>query len=142
VLKTWGNSAVDNALNHTPRGSFCAVEVFVSHDFSRRGLWPMRTLSRPDGGDTEFRMNRRNQLLCTAAALPVILGGCSSAPRHQASMGMLAQDSKVLSLAAGDSLGRAVYVNDIILAAGKIESDTTYTNVDSGTADVMADPRH
>jgi hypothetical protein len=87
-------------------------------------------------------MNRRTSLLCTLAALSVILGGCNATPRHQASMGMVSQDSKVLTLAAGDSLGRAVHVNDLILAAAKIDSDAMYTNVDLGTIDTLSDPRN
>lgn len=84
-------------------------------------------------------MDRRTTLLCTAAALCVILGGCSSGRNHRASMGMVGPDARVLSLAAGDSLGRAVYVNDTILAAAKLDTDSTYTNVD--TTDALNDAR-
>ena len=85
-------------------------------------------------------MNRRQAVVTTAAVLAVVLGGCSSS-RQRASMGMVSPDNKVLSLAAGDSLGRAVYVNDMILAAAKIDADTAYTNVDQGSVEVLTDPR-
>lgn len=84
-------------------------------------------------------MNRRTILLSGAALIAVGLTGCSSAPREQASMGMVSGDSRVLSLAAGDSLGRAVYVNDLILAAAAIERDAVFTNVDEGAVEVLGD---
>ena len=86
-------------------------------------------------------MNRRNAIVCSAAALTLVLGGCSSYRPQQASMGMLGSNNTVLSLGAGDTLGRAVYVNDMILAAAKLDGDTTYTNVDQGAVETMSDPR-
>src|SRR4051812_42685551 len=100
----------------------------------------MPTHGRAQAAETELRMNRRTVLLCTAAFLALTLGGCAS-HRNHASMGMVGPDAKVLSLAAGDSLGRAVYVNDMILAAAKIDSDTAFTNVDSTPADALANQR-
>jgi hypothetical protein len=76
------------------------------------------------------------------AGLAAVLGGCSASHSRQASMGMVGQDNKVLSLAAGDTLGRAVYVNDMILAAAKIDAETAYTNVDLGTVEVADEPRY
>jgi hypothetical protein len=82
-------------------------------------------------------MNRRMMLVCGAALIAVGLTGCSSTSKQQASMGMVSGDSKVLSLAAGDSLGRAVYVNDLILAAAAIERDAVFTNVDIGVVESL-----
>lgn len=79
-------------------------------------------------------MKRRTLMISAAAVLGLCLTGCSSTPRHPASMGMVSPQPKVLSLAAGDSLGRAVYVNDMILAAAQIERDSAFTNVDEGAA--------
>ncbi|HYE61889.1 MAG TPA: hypothetical protein VD997_07820 [Phycisphaerales bacterium] len=83
-------------------------------------------------------MNRRT-ILCTAAVLTVVLGGCSSGRNNRASMGMVGPNDRVLSLAAGDSLGRAVYVNDVILAAAKVDTSSTFTNVD--TTSTLSTPR-
>jgi hypothetical protein len=75
------------------------------------------------------------------AVAAVCLTGCQSA-RKPASMGMVSGDGQVLSLGAGDALGRAVYVNDMILAAAKIDHSTTYTNIDMGASEVLFDPRY
>jgi|GEM_PF-3396176 len=86
-------------------------------------------------------MNRGMKLLCVTGLGMMILGGCSTNHSRQASMGMVGQDNRVLSLAAGDTLGRAVYVNDMILAAAKIDAGEVYTNVDVGMVDVVDEPR-
>jgi hypothetical protein len=44
-----------------------------------------------------------------------------------------------LSLGAGDTLGRAVYVNDLILAAAALDKSTTFTNVDEDAAQLLMD---
>lgn len=54
----------------------------------------------------------------------LIAGGCS-AQRPAASMAVLRPDRPVLSLGAGDALGRAVYVNDLVLAAKANNLDTS-----------------
>lgn len=47
-----------------------------------------------------------------------------------ASMGMVSPQGDVLSLGAGDSLGRAVYVNDLILAAAALRNEATFTTAE------------
>jgi hypothetical protein len=84
-------------------------------------------------------MNRQTLLLSTAALVAVCITGCSSGKKQQASMGMVSGSPQVLSLAAGDSLGRAVYVNDLILAAAAIERDAVYTNVEQGTIEALTE---
>jgi hypothetical protein len=54
-------------------------------------------------------------------------------------MGDLGDAPAVLSLGAGDSLGRAVYVNDLILAAAALDKSTTFTNVDVGAPELLMD---
>jgi hypothetical protein len=54
-------------------------------------------------------------------------------------MGDLGAQPQALSLGAGDSLGRAVYVNDLILAAAALDKGTTYTNVDVGSDQLLMD---
>ena len=54
-------------------------------------------------------------------------------------MGDLGTQPEALSLGAGDSLGRAVYVNDLILAAAALDKSTTYTNVDVGSSEPLMD---
>ncbi len=84
-------------------------------------------------------MKRQTLLLATAALVAVSITGCGSSPRQQASMGMVSGTPQVLSLAAGDSLGRAVYVNDLILAAAAIERDAVFTNVEQGTIEALTE---
>jgi hypothetical protein len=81
-------------------------------------------------------------LICTisAALLTLVAGGCASqqaAPT--ASMGDLGNAPAVISLGAGDSLGHAVYVNDLILAAAALDKSTTFTNVDAGATELLVD---
>jgi hypothetical protein len=54
-------------------------------------------------------------------------------------MGVMGDEPSVLSLGAGDALGRAVYVNDLILAAAALDKSTTYTNVDEGLSELLVD---
>lgn len=54
-------------------------------------------------------------------------------------MGVLGDPPALLSLGAGDALGRAVYVNDLILAAAALDKSTTYTNVDQGASELLVD---
>jgi hypothetical protein len=53
-------------------------------------------------------------------------------------MGVLGTPA-TLGLGAGDTLGRAVYVNDLILAAAALDKTTTFTNVDEDAAQLLAD---
>lgn len=64
-------------------------------------------------------MNRALLVLAAAACGP--LTACNSA-RPAASMGLMRADAPVLTLGAGDTLGRAVYVNDLIIAARELTS--------------------
>ena len=78
--------------------------------------------------------------LAPAILLTTLAAGCAShrtAP--SASMGDLGDAPAVLSLGAGDSLGRAVYVNDLILAAAALDKSTTFTNVDVGAPELLMD---
>lgn len=69
-----------------------------------------------------------------------LLGGCASRQASQgAAMGVLGDAPALLSLGAGDALGRAVYVNDLILAAAALDKSTTYTNVDQGASELLVD---
>ena len=76
-----------------------------------------------------------------ALMLTCVLGACTSekARTTDASMGALGEAPEVLSLGAGDSLGRAVYVNDLILAAAALDKSTTFTNVDQGSSELLVD---
>jgi hypothetical protein len=74
----------------------------------------------------------------TAAALSLsalALTACATRPQPQGSMGALSPQAPIVSLGAGDALGKAVYVNDLILAATTLDTSTTYTNVDAGTTE-------
>jgi hypothetical protein len=86
---------------------------------------------------------RRSTLSCSAFAilLTCALGGCAThqAAQPVAAMGDLGPQPAVLSLGAGDSLGRAVYVNDLIIAAAELDKSTTYTNVDQGMTEILMD---
>jgi len=53
--------------------------------------------------------------LVTACGL---LGGCTTTAHHSAAMGVLGKPRIIMTLGAGDQLGRSVYVNDLILASG------------------------
>ncbi len=77
-------------------------------------------------------MARRVLMGLTFAAVALSLTACgtSHTAAHPTNMGMMSPEGQVLTLGAGDSLGRAVYVNDLILAAAAYEPTTAYTNVD------------
>jgi hypothetical protein len=81
----------------------------------------------------------RLSALCLSLALTAAVGGCAShqAAQH-ASMGVMGAPA-TLSLGAGDTLGRAVYVNDLILAAAALDKTTTFTNVDEDAAQLLMD---
>ncbi len=54
--------------------------------------------------------------------------GCKSASRSQASMGLMrTSQPALLSLGAGDSLGRRVYLNDMVIAAREGSLDVAVT---------------
>ena len=82
----------------------------------------------------------RRPALLAACLTAACLTGCANHARHDnASMGMLGDQPQPLSLGAGDSLGRAVYVNDLILAAAALDKGTTFTNVDNGDSELLVD---
>ena len=84
---------------------------------------------------------RRTHATCLTAllVLTAAVGGCSShQPAQHASMGVMGTPA-TLSLGAGDTLGRAVYVNDLILAAAALDKTTTFTNVDEDAAQLLLD---
>ncbi len=65
---------------------------------------------------------------CLSFTLAAIFAtGCQHA-RPAASMAVYA-DTPVLTLGAGDSLGRTVYVNDLIIAAREANQDVMLTEV-------------
>jgi len=58
------------------------------------------------------------------------LSGCNTGrSTANASMGVMRPDAPVLTLGAGDALGRSVYVNDMIIAAREGASDVAITAV-------------
>ncbi len=84
------------------------------------------------------RTYARLSALCLSLVLTAVVGGCSSHQTPHASMGVMATPA-TLSLGAGDTLGRAVYVNDLILAAATLDKTTTFTNVDEDAAQLLMD---
>ncbi|GJQ29268.1 MAG: hypothetical protein HBSAPP03_11520 [Phycisphaerae bacterium] len=69
-----------------------------------------------------------------AAGLILLVGGCKSASTTTASPGLLrAQPTILLSLGAGDSLGRRVYLNDLIIAAKAGNLDVAFSAVSDGS---------
>jgi len=63
-------------------------------------------------------------LLCLIAAAT---SGCNRAATHRASLAVFAPQAPSLSLGAGDSLGRSVYFNDLVLAARNLPTDDMVT---------------
>jgi hypothetical protein len=90
---------------------------------------PLRPLPLPQ----EVPMRRTAAALSISAALA--LTACATRPQPQGFMGALSPQAPIVSLGAGDALGKAVYVNDLILAATALDASTTYTNVDAGTTE-------
>lgn len=78
------------------------------------------------------------RLIALSLVLTAAVSGCASRQPAHASMGVLGTPA-TLGLGAGDTLGRAVYVNDLILAAAALDKTTTFTNVDEDAAQLLAD---
>lgn len=76
-------------------------------------------------------MNRGSTAVMITAACLVLCAGCNRAGRSTASMGALSPQAPTLTLGAGDSLGRVIYVNDLILAARALNADEMLTAVDT-----------
>jgi hypothetical protein len=72
-------------------------------------------------------MNRRFTCLVLLAAA-ALAGGCAHRPGH-ASMAAFRAEPPVLSLGSGDALGRAVYMNDLVIAARDLPSEIVLTGV-------------
>lgn len=85
-----------------------------------------------------MRFTRLCRPTCTIVAA-CLLGGCAFRQGAPAAMGVVADEPAALSLGAGDALGHAVYVNDLILAAAALDKSTTYTNVDEGSSELLVD---
>lgn len=73
-------------------------------------------------------MKRLVGIVGLVGALACLMTGCGRHQHTAASMGMVRADG-VVSLGAGDALGRAIYVNDLILAARNVPSDLVVTAV-------------
>lgn len=76
-------------------------------------------------------MNRGSAAVIISAACLVLCAGCNRAGRSAASMGALSPQTHTLTLGAGDSLGRVIYVNDLILAARALNADEMLTAADT-----------
>jgi hypothetical protein len=88
-----------------------------------------------------MRFSRVFRPACAIVAA-CLLGGCASRQASHGAMGIMSDEPTAptpLSLGAGDALGRAVYVNDLILAAAALDKSTTYTNVDQGSSELLVD---
>ena len=81
----------------------------------------------------------RLYLPACATVVACLLQGCASRQTSPGAMGVMGDEPATLSLGAGDALGRAVYVNDLVLAAAALDKSTTYTNVDQGSSELLVD---
>lgn len=63
-------------------------------------------------------------------ALLLLVGGCAKS-RPVASMGVLRAQPAPMTLGAGDALGKAVYVNDLLIAARYIPDDLALANLEA-----------
>ncbi|MCE7975415.1 MAG: hypothetical protein DYG92_14000 [Leptolyngbya sp. PLA1] len=84
-------------------------------------------------------MNRGSVAAVLSAACLFLCAGCNRANRPAASMGALSPQSPVVSLGAGDSLGRVIYVNDLILAARALNADELLTSADTAESFDLAE---
>lgn len=72
----------------------------------------------------------RNYTILAMLAGCVVLGGCNASRGNaRVSLGVMRPDAAVLTLGAGDALGRSVYVNDLIIAAREMQGDVAITHV-------------
>ncbi len=75
----------------------------------------------------------RRTISCVGAAILGVgaLAGCHAArPAPAASMGVFSATPAPIVLGAGDALGHAVYVNDVILALSRTHDESRVTAVD------------
>jgi len=84
-------------------------------------------------------MNRGSVAVMITAACLALCAGCNRAGRSPASMGVLSPQPQTLSLGAGDSLGRVIYVNDLILAARALNPDEMLTAADTAESFELAE---
>lgn len=82
-------------------------------------------------------MTRKCMIVAVAGGC-LALGGCGAdRGATRASMGVMRPDAAVLTLGAGDALGRSVYVNDLIIAAREVQGDVAITSVpETGSFDL------
>ena len=64
----------------------------------------------------------RTTMILVAAGLAGVLGGCSTQQAAPANLGVMrpaaaVSRGPVVTLGAGDALGRAIYMNDLVLAS-------------------------
>jgi uncharacterized lipoprotein YmbA len=71
---------------------------------------------------------KRATVAVSTTILALALTGCARS-KPQASMGVLRAEPATLSLGAGDSLGRAIYVADLVIAAREAGLDVAVTSV-------------
>jgi len=69
------------------------------------------------------------KLMIGALIAATCLGGCASRRVPPASMSVIAPDTTLSSLGAGDTLGRSIYINDLIIAAREANEDFVITEV-------------
>lgn len=84
-------------------------------------------------------MKRGSVAILISAACLALCAGCNRAGRSPASMGALSPQPETLSLGAGDSLGRVIYVNDLILAARALNADEMLTAADTAESFDLAE---
>lgn len=84
-------------------------------------------------------MIRGSVAVVIAAACLVLCSGCNRAGKPAASMGVLRPQPEILTLGAGDSLGRVIYVNDLVLAARTLNADEMLTAADSAESFDLAE---
>ncbi|MCC6950646.1 MAG: hypothetical protein IT433_04285 [Phycisphaerales bacterium] len=84
-------------------------------------------------------MNRGSVAVMIAAACLALCAGCNRSGRSPASMCALSVQPQTLTLGAGDSLGRVIYVNDLILAARALNADEMLTAADSAESFELAE---
>lgn len=71
-------------------------------------------------------MSRNAAIVAFLGAISFMVG-CQASQKTQTSMGVFPSEGPILSLGAGDSLGRRIYVNDLIIAAREQGIDIAVT---------------
>ena len=68
---------------------------------------------------------KRFASIASSVLAAAALAGCSSIPAQQTALSAAPAEGR-LSLAAGDALGRSIYVNDVVLAAAAAQRNSAY----------------